>query len=228
MSYYSGKLRPNVMSSMSEGTAVAVIIAHKNMDNPREKDEDKQKTPIYLRPVPEYLLNLEKISPNASIAERMELIGSEWADRIRTVFPELAELEHAEAEGQNFWASRIRKQQTETPSLPKEAPALWDKDKQPGDTPPDFIKRHYAPWLGKGLARNNLGHLDPKLYTALTNWLRKNNLPEDFDLPNKSESWSADPMGDTPPEVREARRIVSRWDKRQARARMRAEAALRS
>lgn len=223
MSYHFGELLPNTTSHMREGTTVAMILAHKEIDKPKEKGEDGKNLPIHLRPVPEYLFNPEKINPDASIAERMKLIGSEWASRIRMVFPELAELERAEAEGQNFWANCVSKQQAETPSLPKEAPALWDRDKQPGDTPPDFIKRHYAPWLGKGLWRNNLGRLDPQLYTALSNWLRKNKLPEDFDLPSKRESWSADPMGDTPPEVREARRIVSRWDKRQARARMKAE-----
>ena len=123
MSYHYGKLLPNMMSCMSEGTTVAVIIAHKDIDNSNEKGEDGKNLPIHLRPVPEYLFNPEKINPDASIAERMKLIGSEWASRIRMVFPELAELERAEAEGQNFWANCVSKQQAETPSLPKEAPA---------------------------------------------------------------------------------------------------------
>lgn len=77
---------------------------------------------------------------------------------------------------------------SEPPVLfPKKAPALWAKDKQPNDTPPDFIKRHYAPWLGKGLGRAQINNLDPRLYMALSNWLRNNDLPTDLDLPTIKE-----------------------------------------
>lgn len=71
--------------------------------------------------------------------------------------------------------------------LPEEAPALWAKDKQKGDTPVTFIQRHYAPWLGKGLSRPDIRRLDPQLYMALANWLRGNPLPEGFDLPTKKQ-----------------------------------------
>lgn len=76
--------------------------------------------------------------------------------------------------------------------LPASAPALWATDKQPSDTPPDFIKRHYEPWLGKGFARPNIKQLDPQLYTALNNWLRNNEMPADLDLPTlkeKNDRW---------------------------------------
>lgn len=74
--------------------------------------------------------------------------------------------------------------------LPEKAPAFWAEAKQPGDTPPDFIKRHYGKWLrsdGLGLARADIGRLDLSLYTSLANFLRKNTLPDDCPLPKKSE-----------------------------------------
>lgn len=70
-----------------------------------------------------------------------------------------------------------------TDALPDVAPALWAKDKRAGETPPDFIRRVYEPWIGKGLARSDLRGLDPQLYMALANWLRKNEMPGDIDLP---------------------------------------------
>lgn len=75
-----------------------------------------------------------------------------------------------------------------SPEMPLIAPALWKTDKQHGDIPPDFIKRHYSPWLrndATGLGRADLKRLDPSLYTALANWLRKpeHTLPEDCPLP---------------------------------------------
>lgn len=99
--------------------------------------------------------------------------------------------------------------------LPKAAPAAWASDKLPGDTPPDFIKRHYEPWLGKGLTRPDIKRLDAQLYGALNNWLRHNEMPADFDLPTlkekndrwvervQSEGWST--VGDMT--VREAARL---------------------
>ena len=71
--------------------------------------------------------------------------------------------------------------------LPERAPALWAEAKEPGDTPPAFIQRHYEPWLGQGLTRAVVRRLDPQLYMALSNWLRKNDLPEGFDLPTVKE-----------------------------------------
>lgn len=75
-------------------------------------------------------------------------------------------------------------------SLPKVAPATWKNDKLRGDTPPDFIKRHYGQWLREdatGLTRPDLRRLDPTIYMALTNFMRNHKLPSDCPLPNKSE-----------------------------------------
>lgn len=102
--------------------------------------------------------------------------------------------------------------------LPDKAPALWTKDKQPGDTPPDFIQRHYGCWIGKGFARNDLRRLDPQLYRALYNWQRTNKLPEGLDLPTKSESIARTGSEEPPPETVEAMRLAWRLQKRRQSA----------
>ncbi|MBJ7319217.1 MAG: hypothetical protein JHC96_10495 [Brevundimonas sp.] len=73
-------------------------------------------------------------------------------------------------------------------TAPETAPVFWAREKQVGDTPPDFIRRVYAPWLGKGLTRPDIKRLDPQLYVALSNWLRKNEMPNDLDLPTLKEA----------------------------------------
>ncbi len=84
-------------------------------------------------------------------------------------------------------ASRLASR--DMPPLPKKAPALWSKHKQPGDTPPAFIARHYGPWLGRGLTRPDVNRLDPQLYRALYNWLQRGNeLPKGFQLPTLEET----------------------------------------
>lgn len=132
----------------------------------------------------------------SSVSERLTIldkyVGKPIADYVRELFPELAEIERAEKEGQSSQVSRAVEQkapvQEPQPSpLPEKAPALWAEAKEPGDTPPAFIQRHYAPWLGQGLTRADVRHLDPQLYMALSNWLRKNELPEGFDLPTTKE-----------------------------------------
>ena len=68
-----------------------------------------------------------------------------------------------------------------------DAPALWKNDKLAGDTPPEFIKRVYGKWLGKGLDRPTVRRLDPSLGQALDNWLQRNDMPPDLDLPTAKE-----------------------------------------
>jgi len=73
--------------------------------------------------------------------------------------------------------------------LPKVAPETWtDRDLNKRETPPDFIRRVYAPWVGKGLSRKDLKQLDPSLYRALSVWLTRH--PEDQmakSLPTQSD-----------------------------------------
>lgn len=73
-------------------------------------------------------------------------------------------------------------------SLPQTAPEIYQGLRGP-ETPPEFVKRVYAPWLGQGLDRAHIKHLDPKLYTAIDNWSRKpgNEWPADVDLPTRGE-----------------------------------------
>lgn len=101
--------------------------------------------------------------------------------------------------------------------LPEKAPALWAEAKQPGDTPPIFIQRHYAPWLGKGFTQADLRHLDPQCEMALRNWRRKNQDPEWFNLPTKHESlaqrYSTPPSSDTVEGLRAAWRERSRYQR---------------
>jgi len=71
--------------------------------------------------------------------------------------------------------------------LPKEAPEVYKTRDDKSEKVVAFIRRVYAPWLGQGLARNYLRYLDPSVYHALHNWLKKNPWPEDLDLPSKKE-----------------------------------------
>jgi len=100
------------------------------------------------------------------------------------------------------WVSVVGAQdKAETPrrnlrNTPDLAPAYWREAKMVGDTPPDFIKRHYSAWLqydGLGMARSDLRRLDKPLYAALASWLHEGNeLPADCPLPTKSEAVKAE------------------------------------
>ena len=59
------------------------------------------------------------------------------------------------------------------PDLPDKAPELWSERKGTKDNPVTFIRRVYAPWLGRGLTRSHLHSLDRALYTALGVWLHR-------------------------------------------------------
>jgi len=71
--------------------------------------------------------------------------------------------------------------------LPTAAPAIWPKDKLPLEKAVDFIRRVYAPWIGNGLTRVSLGHLDPRLYAAFEGWVSRNGVPADLNLPTQRE-----------------------------------------
>ena len=100
--------------------------------------------------------------------------GAQVSSKILEIFPELESL-----------------QQVARVSAPSEPPAIWPEDriaiKGVLETPPDFIKRHYSEWLGNGLTRADIRRLDKPLSTALDNWLRRNPMPDDFDLPTLKE-----------------------------------------
>lgn len=161
-----------------------------------------------------------------SVTDRLRtldnLAGSPVSSYVRDLFPEIVELERAEAEGRTAWVSRVGEKaaakEPEHPPLPEQAPTRWAEAKEPGDTPPVFIQRHYAPWLGKGLTRADVRHLDPQLSMALSNWQRKHELPEGFDklLPTKSDHLRLTDQQRSS-ELIEAKRHAWRLDKRRSR-----------
>lgn len=72
---------------------------------------------------------------------------------------------------------------------PKTAPKLWrERSKDSVDSPVQFIVRHYAEWLGRGLTLPDIKHVDPGLYRAYFDWLGSGHrAPSDFYLPTKDE-----------------------------------------
>jgi hypothetical protein len=73
---------------------------------------------------------------------------------------------------------------------PADAPEKWSERRRlfSRDNPPDFIRRVYGQWLGRGLARKDIARLDPELYRALAVWLNRH--PDDEIgrlLPTQSE-----------------------------------------
>ena len=94
------------------------------------------------------------------------------SDIVRDVFPELAILEASERHL----------------LPPRTPPAKWPGAKHSDLSPVEFVKLHYAPWLGKGLTRADLLVLDPALYRTLRGWIKKHGLPEDLDLPSLPQS----------------------------------------
>ncbi len=62
--------------------------------------------------------------------------------------------------------------------LPEQAPELWSqRDLNLRENAPQFIRRVYGRWLGRGLARKDLPRLDDDLYRALAVWLSRH--PDD-------------------------------------------------
>jgi len=70
---------------------------------------------------------------------------------------------------------------------PKEAPEIYRNRVNRKETAPKFTARVYNHWLGKGMARNHLLQLDPSLYEAIRNWVKKKPLPDWLDLPMLKE-----------------------------------------
>lgn len=85
----------------------------------------------------------------------------------------------------------------------------WDKDRQDGEEPPEFIKRAYAVELATGrLHKGVIRSEDSKLYDALFNWLRDPAHKLDFELPTKAE-WNTRRIEERrdDPAAREAARL---------------------
>ena len=73
--------------------------------------------------------------------------------------------------------------------LPQTAPEFWKtRDLNLRENAPQFIRRVYAQWLGRGLERKDIAQLDQDLYKALSVWLSRH--PKDpivADLPPQRE-----------------------------------------
>ncbi|WGM40821.1 hypothetical protein AMEJIAPC_03768 [Caulobacter sp. NIBR1757] len=113
-----------------------------------------------------------------SVADRLELLDQllptggtvRASEHVRRLFPELSQAESKET----------------IPPLPSQAPILW-ADRNPGEMPPEFVRRVYGPWIGGGLSKPNIGRLDPPLYRAILNWSRNHVWPENLPLPTLRE-----------------------------------------
>lgn len=120
--------------------------------------------------------------------------NASFSDRFIEELGEYIETEHAGEEKercQGYLRGVIERHYPEWTKrpIPETAPARWADDKHPDDTPITFIQRHYGEWLNEGLTRPDIKRLDPRLYTALSNWLRNpaNELPDDFGLKTLKE-----------------------------------------
>lgn len=194
-------------------------IRQPTQESPRNPLDVRSPTP-YPRLVYDRLQSLKEIDPSLPLRDRLQILyknDNELSDALVRAFPEVTEMSLAEDTGQDLWARRVQKQLDGTPPLPTVAPALWARDKQPGDTPPDFIQRHYSPWLGKGFTQANLRRLDSQGEMALRNWRKKNKDPEWFYLPTKHESlaerYSAPPSTETAETLRAASREARRYER---------------
>jgi hypothetical protein len=59
------------------------------------------------------------------------------------------------------------------PDIPDSAPERWSRREGRKENPITFIRRVYAPWLGRGFTRAHLLTLDRALYSALAVWMHR-------------------------------------------------------
>jgi len=127
----------------------------------REYDESVGLKGDHNPPLKEFLPNyktdefLRYIAKNAKAKDRKDV-----AEAMRRLKPELFE---------SFQLAISQKAVSDelSDNLPSVAPALWEERATGREvSPADFIRQHYAPWLGQGLTRAYIGKLDEKLYVA--------------------------------------------------------------
>ncbi|MEJ7928245.1 hypothetical protein WG908_15970 [Sphingobium sp. AN641] len=138
-----------------------------------------------------YIENYKDYKVDLTAEERWDILekfairhgGVGVASYGKLLFPEINDpsLRRETAKSPN--ASRVSTEHYASIPLPEVAPMIWKSDKEKGESPVQFLRRAYQPWLGHGLGRSHLRKLDPSFSQALDNWLRKNKLPEDIDLP---------------------------------------------
>jgi hypothetical protein len=85
---------------------------------------------------------------------------------------------------------------------PETAPIKW-KDREPGETAPDFARRVYGPWLQDGMSKRVLRKLDVALVNELNTWVRNGNeMPGDINLLTVKEE-NDRLLGEDPTAIRE-------------------------
>lgn len=116
-----------------------------------------------------------------SVTDRLALLDRKVAsgekpasEYVRELFPGIAAAEQRES----------------IPPFPEKAPLVWKRDRLPDEDPPSFIRRAYGPWIGNGLGKHDIRHLDFRLYEAVYTWRRVNEWPEDLPLPTIKEKVS--------------------------------------
>ena len=79
--------------------------------------------------------------------------------------------------------------------LPLTAPALWE-ERTTGRkvSPADFIRAHYAPWIGNGLTRAHIGQLDRPLYMAYARQVSRSPDSAIAELPSEERLKRDDPV----------------------------------
>lgn len=149
-----------------------------------EAAASNEKTPS----VSQRLAELQKFADNFQ--------GKGVADYVREHFPEIAALEALEltsilphgsaiADGSTANGADAKSEIASpipAPPFPSEAPVKW-KDREPGETAPDFTRRVYGPWLEGGISKRALRKLDAALVNELNTWVRNGNeMPTDIQL----------------------------------------------
>jgi tetratricopeptide (TPR) repeat protein len=116
---------------------------------------------------------------NEEIMDKEESLES-FTARKRVTVAQLEEI----VDNWNASNSELTKRDNRDRARPK-----WDTDREQDEDPARFAARAYAHEVAAGTLHRGIIHReDPSLYRALYNWLaRGNKLPDDFDLPTKSE-----------------------------------------
>ena len=148
---------------------------------PNEEADDKVDVALVTNKYSSSVIDPKDIvESKSSIAEKLDMIdayakehpGKPVAHIIKAAFS-LAVPRHTEMP-------------TSPPDFPATAPELWRGGRNNPESPPEFLRRVYEPWIGNGLSKPMLRRLDPRLLKAIYNWEGAGNiLPDDLRLPSQ-------------------------------------------
>jgi hypothetical protein len=179
---------------------LAIIVARaENYDDKDEFCEVALFMELAIGRYPANLLSLPRLIDNTDFTEQYKLyllqrgltgkLASQAMEGLREFLQERSlKILPADAAVAKDQARGQEEIETASIRLPAKAPALWERNRVANEPPTAFIKRHYAPWLGKGLLRSDIRRLDPVLYAAMNVWLSRH--PEEakeLQLPKKKE-----------------------------------------